>query len=222
MKNVIITGGTGMVGSLILSNCLEHRDIKTVTLIGRRTCGVEHPKLVEVIHNRFLDFSPVIDYFKNQDACFYCLGVYTGSVSRDAFSEITVDYTSAFADTLRLHNDRTTFCFLSGQGADLEGKSKLAFARDKGAAEKLLIKLDFDQTHLFRPAYIYPSVPRNEPNLGYRLIRALYKPIISRLGSNASITSQRLADVMVDVGLNGGQKVIYENRDIREHEMETG
>ncbi len=216
MKNIIIIGSTGMIGNLILDKCLKRDEVEKVTVITRRSSGIEHPKLVEVIHDNFLDYSTIIECFKNQDVCFFCIGVYTGTVSKEAFREITVDYTSVFAETLRLYNDRTTFCFLSGQGADLKGKSKLMFARDKGAAESLLIKLNFDQTYLFRPGYIYPSTLRKEPNLSYRLVRMLYKPILSKLGPNMSITSEKLAEVMVDVGLQGGGKVIYENKDIRE------
>ncbi|MBU2513520.1 SDR family oxidoreductase [bacterium] len=216
MKNVIITGSTGMIGSLVLEKCLKSDTVEKITVIARRKSGVQHPKLVEVIHDNFLDYSTVIEHLKNQDVCFYCVGVYTGAVSKDKFREITVDYTNAFAETLRLYNDRTTFCYLSGQGADLEGKSRIMFAKDKGAAERLLIKLNFDQIYLFRPGYIYPSTPRKEPNISYRFMRVIYKPILSKLGSNLSVTSDQLAQAMVNTGLHGGKKVIFENKDIRE------
>ena len=216
MKNVIIVGSTGMIGKLILNQCLAKDEVAKVTTIVRKESGIKHPKLVEVVHQDFLDFTAIHAHLKQQDVCFYCLGVYTGTVSKEMFREITVDYTRAFAESLRLYNGETSFSFLSGQGADLKGKSKMMFARDKGAAEKLLILLNFSQTHLFRPGYIYPSQPRQEPNLSYRFMRMLYKPILSKLGPKLSITSEQLATVMVGVGLQGGQEVIYENSDIRE------
>jgi len=37
----------------------------------------------------FLDYSKIEMYFKNQDIAYYCIGVYTGSVSRDEFKKIT-------------------------------------------------------------------------------------------------------------------------------------
>ncbi|MCG8337178.1 MAG: NAD(P)H-binding protein [Proteobacteria bacterium] len=217
MKNVIIAGGTGMVGGLVLEECLNDSGVAKVTSIVRKPTGIRHNKLEEVIHEDFLDFSPIADRFKNQDICFYCVGVYTGTVPKDTFREITVDYTRAFAETLRLHNDQTTFCFLSGQGADLKQQSRIMFARDKGAAENLIIQLNFDQTYLFRPGYIYPVTLRKEPNLGYKLMRMLYKPILSKLYPNIGVPSLQLAQVMVNVALNGADKVIFENRDIKEY-----
>lgn len=208
-----------MVGGLALNICLKRDDVDKVTSIVRKKSGIQHPKLVEVIHDDFLDYSSVVDQLKNQDVCLFCLGVYTGAVPSVKFREITVGYTRAFAETLRLYNEGLSFCFLSGQGADLEEKSRLMFARDKGAAENLLIKLNFNQLYLFRPGYIYPTVPRAEPNLSYRLMRVLYKPFLSKLFPNIGLSSEQLARAMVEIGIQGGKKVIYENKDIKEHQF---
>jgi uncharacterized protein YbjT (DUF2867 family) len=66
------------------------------------------------------------------------------------------------------------FSFLSGNGADPTGRSRLAFARYKGEAEKALLAAGFPRVYIFRPAYIYPVEPRKEPNFSYRLMRAIY------------------------------------------------
>jgi uncharacterized protein YbjT (DUF2867 family) len=213
-RNIIITGSNGMIGSLILGYCLDRVDVAKVTCIVRRKSGLTHPKLVEIIHSDFLDYSSITEHFKNQDVAFYCIGVYTGQVPKDEFRKITVDYTEAFAKTLRENSAKTTFCFLSGAGADPSGKSSMMFARDKGVAENILLGLQFDQAYIFRPAYIYPVTPRKEPNFSYKLFRFLYKPLIA-IYPNGGITSKELAKVMVKVGMDGGEKVIYENKDIR-------
>jgi uncharacterized protein YbjT (DUF2867 family) len=214
MKNILITGSNGMIGQLILSYCLNHKDVAKVTSIVRRKSGFTHPKLVELIHENFLDYSSITEHFKNIDTAFYCIGVYTGQVPKDEFRKITVDYTEAFAKTLRANSEKTKFCFLSGAGADPTGKSSMMFARDKGVAENILLSLKFDQTYIFRPAYIYPVTPRKEPNFSYKLFRFLYKPLIA-IYPNGGITSEELAKVMTNIGLNGGEKTVYENRDIR-------
>lgn len=205
-----------MVGSLVLRTCLERDDVEKITLIGRKKTGTQHPKVEEIVHHDFLDFSGIVDHFRNQDVCFYCIGAYTGSVSREVFSEITVLYTNAFAETIRLYNDNTSFCLLSGRGADLSGQSKIMFAREKGKAEKLLIGLSFAQLYLFRPGYIYPVSPRKEPNLGYHVVRLLYKPVLSRLLPKFGVTSEQLAKAMVKIGLDGGKQMVYENSAIRD------
>ncbi len=122
-----------MVGSHVLAECLKREDVKKVTCITRRTSGIKNPRLIEVLHDDFLD------------------------------------YTKAFGEALRKFNDIMTFCFLSGQGADSSGKSKIQFARDKGIAENILLNLKFGKTYIFRPGYIYPVKPRKEPNLIYKI-----------------------------------------------------
>ncbi|MBC8173474.1 MAG: NAD(P)H-binding protein [Chitinophagales bacterium] len=217
MKNVIITGASGMIGGIILQNCLQNKDIKQVTSIVRKKSGIENPKLNEVIHTDFSDFSPISRQLKGYDICFYCIGVYTGEVNRDTFREITVDYTKAFAEVLRKENAKTTFCFLSGQGADRKEKSRLMFAKDKGIAENILLGLSFDQLYIFRPGYIYPVTPRKEPNLTYRMMRVLYKYILSKVYPQVAVTSEGLAKVMTHAGLYRGNKTTYENKDILYH-----
>lgn len=214
MKNIIITGTNGMIGKLILEMCLQRNDINKITSVTRRPIGIKHEKLVEIFHDDFLDFTAVEEHFKNQDVCFYCLGVYTGQVPTDEFKKITVGFTKVFAEALRLNNDETTFCFLSGQGADTSEKSILLFAMEKGIAENILLSLNFKATYIFRPGYIYPVTPRVEPNLMYRIMRRIYKPV-SKFYS-FGVTSTQLAGKMVDVGLNGGDKIYYENNDIKE------
>jgi nucleoside-diphosphate-sugar epimerase len=216
LRNVIITGTNGMIGSLVLENCLERDDVNKITSIVRRKTGKLHPKLVEVIHEDFSDFSKVKEYFKNQDICFYCVGVYTGQVPRDEFYKITVDFTKAFAEELRRNSELATICFLSGQGADSKEKSRLMFAKDKGIAENILLKLKFKSTYIFRPGYIFPVTPRKEPNFMYKVMRVLYK-IFSGVFPDMGVRSDVLAKAMVDVGFDGGDKIVFENRHIRKH-----
>ena len=81
--------------------------------------------------------------------------------------------------------------FLSGSGADPTGRSRMAFARYKGEAEKALAAAGFPHVYMFRPAYIYPVQPRREPNFSYRLLRTIY-PGISSVVSQPSDSCRRL------------------------------
>ena len=219
-KNVIITGATGMVGGLALRMCLNSPDVSRVTAMGRRATGVDNPKLTDVIVDDFSDGSHAADAFENQDAALFCLGAYTGTVPDDLFRKITVDYTIAFAEALYKTSPGAVFCLLSGQGADQTGKSRMAFARYKGEAEKALLQIGFSRVHIFRPGYIYPVTPRQEPNLMYRISRFMY-PVLRSVYPNIGIPSDDLARAMVIAGLYGTgshQNPILENRDIRRME----
>lgn len=219
-KRIIITGGNGMVGGLILQNCLERNDVAQVTSIVRRPTGIQHQKLVEVIRDDFLNFKSVEAHFKDQDVCYFCIGVYTGQVPKDEFVRITVGFTKSFAETLKRCSPDAVFCFLSGGGADAKEKSSILFAREKGKAENILLSLKFKATYIFRPGYIYPVTPRKEPNLSYRIFRVLYKYFMAYVFPAVGTTSVQLADAMTEVGLNGGSHTYYENNLIRKFRKE--
>jgi uncharacterized protein YbjT (DUF2867 family) len=160
---LVIVGATGMVGGYALRCALDHPAVGTVTAVGRRTLGVAHPKLKEVLHRDFADCSALADALSGQEAAVFCLGAYTGVVSDAGLRKVTVDYTIDFARVLRISSPAAAFSFLSGSGADPTGRSRLAFARYKGEAENALLGAGFRGVYIFRPAYIYPVEPRKEP-----------------------------------------------------------
>jgi uncharacterized protein YbjT (DUF2867 family) len=216
-QTLVIVGATGMVGGYALRYALDNLEVKSVTSIGRKKLGISHPKLKEVLHQNFADCSPLADALSNQDAVVYCLGTYTGSVSDDQLRVITADYAIEFARVFRANSPDAAFSFLSGSGADPTGRSRLAFARYKGEAENAVLAAGFPHIYLFRPAYIYPVEPRNEPNFSYRLLRTVY-PVFRMLFPNQVIRADDLARAMVDLVLrqtHERQGLILENRDIR-------
>lgn len=215
MKNVIITGASGMIGNLILEQCLSSSEIGQVTSLVRRGSSNKHPKLKEVVIKNFVDYSIQEDIFKNIDIAFFCIGVYTGQVADDTFKEITVDYAVAFSEAIKRHSEEATLCFLSGAGADQTEKSSASFAKYKGMAENKIAALGLN-FYAFRPGYIYSVIPRKEPNIMYRAMRLLY-PLIRLGGSNSSIKSTELAKAMFNVGLNDAEAEILENKDIINH-----
>ena len=216
-RSLVIVGATGMVGGYALRYALENPAVATVTSIGRRKLGLSHPKLKEVLHQDFADSSALADALSGQHAAVFCLGAYTGAVSDAALRTITVDYTIAFARVLRGSSPEAAFSFLSGSGADPTGRSRIPFARYKGQAENALLAAGFPRVYLFRPGYIYPVEPRQEPNFSYRLLRGIY-PLFRLLFPNQVIRADDLARAMVDVVVQGTAErpgPVFENRDIR-------
>jgi uncharacterized protein YbjT (DUF2867 family) len=206
-----------MVGGYALRDALEHPAVGTVTAIGRKKLGISHPKLKEILHQDFADCSALSEALSRQDAAVYCLGTYTGAVTDAELRKTTVDYTAEFARVFRSSSPDAAFSFLSGNGADPTGRSRLAFARYKGQAENALLAAGFPRVYIFRPAYIYPVEPRKEPNFSYRLMRAIY-PAFRVLLPNQMIRADDLAGAMVDVVVRGtGERrsLVLENRDIR-------
>jgi uncharacterized protein YbjT (DUF2867 family) len=216
-KKVIVLGATGMVGAAAVKECLARPDVAMLTVVGRRASAIADVRLNDVVHDDFTDYRKISEVLAGQDAALFCIGVYTGAVPEEEFRAITADYPRAFARALHEQSPKAAFCFLSGQGADQTERSRMAFARYKGAAEKALLETGFARLHIFRPGYIYPVVARREPNLTYRVMRVLY-PVVRRIYPNIGIAADDLALAMVRAGLDGTgahQAPVLSNRDIR-------
>ena len=216
-RSLVIVGASGMVGGYALRDALDHRAVGRVTAIVRRTLGVSHPKLNEVLHRDFADCSALAETLSGQDATVFCLGAYTGAVANAELRTITLDYTVEFARVLRGSSPGAAFSFLSGNGADPTGRSRIAFARYKGEAEKALLAEGFPRVYIFRPAYIYPVRARKEPTFTYRLLREIY-PVFRVLFPNQVIPADDLARAMVDIVVREKREregSVFENREIR-------
>ena len=216
-RSIVIVGATGMVGAYALRYALENPAVGRVTSIGRKKVSLSHPKLKEVLHPDFANCSALAEALSHQEAAAFCLGAYTGTVSDAELRTITAAYTIEFARVFRSSSPDAVFSFLSGSGADPTGRSRIAFARYKGEAENALLTAGFPHVYIFRPAYIYPVEPRQEPNFSYRLLRGIY-PVFRLLFPNQVIRADDLARVMVEAAVRGTDErrgPVFENRDIR-------
>jgi uncharacterized protein YbjT (DUF2867 family) len=141
--SVLVTGPTGNAGTGVVKACLDHPDVKEVRVLTRKSLDMVHGKLVEVIHDDFLDYTGIEDRLAGLDACFWCLGVSQSKVRKEAdYHRITYDFTMEAAKVLERLNPGMTFCFLTGLGTDETQKSRMMWARIKGKAEADLAKMD--------------------------------------------------------------------------------
>ena len=116
---VLITGATGAAGSGVLDACLKDPRIESITAVTRKPLPFRDQKIVEVLHDDFLDYSAIEDRFKGHEACFWCLGISQSKVRKEeAYTRITYGFTLAAAKVLERLNPGMTFCFLSGMGTD--------------------------------------------------------------------------------------------------------
>lgn len=211
----IITGATGMVGEGVLRECLRNDEVEKVLVIGRRSCGVSHPKLTEIIHKDFFDLSPIEDRLSDYNACFFCLGMSSVSVSKEEYERMTYDLTINFAETLAKKNDEMTFCYISGRGTDSTGTSKLHWARTKGKVENDLIKLPFKNAFGFRIAFVKPDREAKNTLTPYKFIGWLF-PIMKAILPNSASTLEEVGKAMINCTTKGYEKNILEVADIIE------
>src|SRR6266508_2253769 len=152
----IITGATGMVGEGVLHICLNHPNVEQILVINRKPCGVQHPKLKEIIHTDFYNLSSIEDQLIGYNACFFCLGISSVGMKEADYFKVTYTLTMHVAETLSRHNPDMTFCYISGAGTDSTEKGRIMWARVKGKTENDLMKLPFRDVFAFRPGFIKP------------------------------------------------------------------
>src|SRR5437868_12919087 len=154
MVSLILTGATGMVGEGVLIEALASQEVERVLVLGSSSCGVQHPKLTEIVPANLFDLSSIEPQLVGYNACLFCLGSTSVGKTEAEYRRLTYDLTLAIAGPLARLNPGMTFCFISGAGSDSTGHSRIMWARVKGEAEDALQKLPFKAVYAFRPAAI--------------------------------------------------------------------
>jgi len=153
--NVVLFGGSGMVGQGVLIECLDDPEVRRIVSVVRRPTGVTHAKLTEIVHADFLDYTAIDPALRDADACFFCLGVSSVGMKEEDYRHVTYDFTMAAAQTLHRLNPKLAFIYVSGAGTDSTEKGRSMWARVKGKTENDLTGL-FERAYMFRPGYIHP------------------------------------------------------------------
>jgi len=211
--NAIIFGATGMVGEGVLHVCLNHADVESILVINRRACGAKHPKLKELIHRDFFDYSAIQESLRSYNACYFCLGVTSVGKQADEYTRLTYDLTMQAARTISRLNPGMTFCYVSGTGTDSTEHGRLMWARVKGRTENDLRKLPFKAAYAFRPGFINPIKGLKQAHGISRALGAFY-PLLRALFPNQVCTLEDLGMAMINVTLSGYPRPILENKDI--------
>ena len=215
MKAVLF-GATGMVGAGVLVECLADSRVASVLVIGRRPCGVAHPKVREMVRADFFDWRDAAADLRGWDACFFCLGVSSVGMGEAAYHRVTYELTIAAAEALAAANPQLTFCYVSGEGTDGTERGRLMWARVKGKTENQLLRMPF-RAYAFRPGYIQPFKGVRSKT---RLYQAFYDalgwlyPVLRRLLPRHVTTTENMGRAMIRVAAEGYGKRVLENPDI--------
>jgi uncharacterized protein YbjT (DUF2867 family) len=214
---VILFGGTGMVGQGVLRECLLDRDVTQVLSVVRAPSGQTHPKLRELVHKDFFDFTTVLADLTGFDACFYCLGATSIGKTEAEYSRVTYDITIAVGDVVARANPQLTFIFISGASSDSTEKGSVMWARVKGKAENYVLGLPIKAAYVFRPGLIQPMHGIKSKTLLYRIpyvLLAPFVPWIKRRFPKFVTTSETIGRAMLNVVRRGYPVRILETTDI--------
>lgn len=214
---VILFGATGMVGQGVLRECLLDPDVEEVLSIGRSATGQRHPKLRELVHSDFLDFTAIESQLSGFDACFFCLGVSSAGMKEADYRRVTYAYPIAAARVLSRLNPGMTFVYISGMGTDSSEKGRTMWARVKGEAENALLRMPFKAAYMFRPAVIVPMHGIKSRTALYRVPYMLLGPVLPLLKAafpRYVTTTEVLGRAMIKAARQGAPKAVLESSDI--------
>lgn len=210
---VLITGATGMVGEGVLHECLQHSDIDQILVINRKSCGVIHSKLIEIVHSDFFDLSSIAPQLDGYNACFFCLGVSSIGMNEEEYSRLSYDLTLHMASLLSGLNPDMVFCYVSGSGTDSTERGKSMWARVKGRTENRLLQLPFKGAYMFRPGYIHPTKGLKNTHSYYAALTWMY-PMLRAIFPKYVISLKELGIAMIHAAQSGRGHAILESKDI--------
>jgi uncharacterized protein YbjT (DUF2867 family) len=215
---VLLYGASGMIGQGVLRQCLIDLDVDEVVAIGRASTGVQYSKLREVIAPDLVAATETEVTGAAFDACFFCLGVSAARLSEAEYSRITYDLTLSIASILSRTNPQMTFIYVSGAGTDSSERGSVMWARVKGRTENVLRRLPFKAVFLFRPGIIQPVNGERSRTTLYRVVYTVLAPIaplLQRLFPRQILTTESIADAMLNAVRHGAPKAVLEVADIQ-------
>ncbi|PYQ27764.1 MAG: epimerase, partial [Acidobacteria bacterium] len=206
-------------GQGVLRECLLDPEVERVVSVVRRATGTQHPKLREVVHADFHDFTSIAPQLTGLDACLFTLGVTSAGMSEQEYRRVTYDITMAAATMLLRLNPQLTFVFVSGAGTDSTERGRVMWARVKGAAENALLRMPFKRAYMFRPAAIQPLHGIRSRTTSYRIAYTVMSPVLPllrRLFPQYLTTTETLGRAMIEVAKHGAPKQVLESKEINE------
>jgi uncharacterized protein YbjT (DUF2867 family) len=212
--NVIVTGATGMVGEGVLHECLNHPQVDRVLSVSRKPYGLRHPKLKEVIHDDFFNFSRIESHLSGYEACFFCLGVTSVGKNEEDYRHYTYELTMHVASTLAKLNRDMTFIYISGAGTDDTEKGRMMWARVKGKTENDLRKLPFKKSFAFRPGFIAPTKGLRNTLKLYRYLGWVV-PVVKAVAPGSIVSLKEIGLAMIHAAQKGYPKDVLEIKDIK-------
>ena len=208
-----------MVGQGVLRECLLDPEVHRILSIVRTPSGQQHPKLRELIHSDFFDYSNIEPQLTGFDACFFTLGVTSAGMDEAKYTHLTYDLTLAAATTLAKLNPQMTFLYVSGAGTDPTERGRTMWARVKGKTENALLNLPFRAAYMFRPGVIQPLHGIRSKTKLYQTFYIVLNPILPLLKSafpQLITTTEQLGRAMLKVAKQGFPKPILESKDINQ------
>jgi uncharacterized protein YbjT (DUF2867 family) len=200
-RNVaVVAGATGLVGRYLLEVLLEDSFYDQILILARRPVEMFERKLEQ----RIVDFENLrAADLAGATHLFCCLGTTMKKAgSRAAFRRIDYDYPLMFA-RLGQEAGAQRLMLVSSVGADAAAGS--FYLKVKGELERDLEAVDFEATHIFRPAVLMGKRADERPGEQWaaRMSRAFEWLMVGGLNKYRPMPAGLLAAAMAAAGERG-------------------
>lgn len=201
----VILGASGLVGGHLLQLLLQQSDFKSITVLVRKSLGIRHPKLVEVITD-FEDLE-TLEIPEQADILFSCLGTTRAKTpDLDAYEKIEIGIPKAVIQKqTQLHQVH----LISAIGVNA-GSSNF-YIKIKYKAEQSVIEEQIEKTYIYRPSLI--TGDREEKRVMEKISIAVFSILntllIGPLRKYRSVPAATIARRMMENALHAKQGVHY-------------
>jgi uncharacterized protein YbjT (DUF2867 family) len=217
MKNALLFGASGFIGSMLLEELLNSTQYLLVTAVVRRPLAISHPKLKTLIGD-YNSLPSLKDKLKPDDV-FIALGTTKKNTPDEKlYYQVDHDY-PVLAAKLAKENGATNVLLVSAVGPNIN--SKIFYIRTKGETERDVIALEYNHTHIFRPSMLMGD-RKNEKRPMEKFLIGLFAVInplfIGNLRKFRGIQGRDVAKAMVSAaGRTPTLKVnVYEWKEMEE------
>jgi uncharacterized protein YbjT (DUF2867 family) len=206
MKNAIVFGSSGFVGSYLLSDLLNSSDYEQVTAVARKSLNITHPKLRTLIGD-YNSLAGTKSEFA-ADEVFITLGTTKANSPDEAeYYRVDHDYPVLAARMAKEAGAKSVF-LVTAVGAN--PRAKFFYVRTKGETERDVIALNFEHTHIFRPSMILGTRRQTRSLLEAALMRywSALSPLLAwKDGMYKGITGDNIAKAMIESAKKQTEKV---------------
>ncbi|KAF7189538.1 Leucinostatins biosynthesis cluster protein T [Pseudocercospora fuligena] len=206
---IILSGATGFIGSAVLQRLISLPEITSILVLSRRPLEVKNPKIQTVIVEDFHNYKQhELDQLSGAEACIWVLG--SAKSGMDVHMDMTMAAAEAF-EKMGLGKEGKDFRFVYTSGAFVERDQNKSLwllsekRKARGTVEDRVMDLEKQYGQGWKPFIVRP---------GFVTVR---EPTLSPILGNLYVPVGELAAAMVDAAVNGGEKQILDNADLRQY-----
>lgn len=192
-------GGSGLIGSSLLSELRRSDQISEVLLVARKASGISDPKIRELILN-FDELDIHADELK-ADIIFSCLGTTRKNTPDEVlYRKIDLEYPIKMLE-IGLKNGVKQFHIVTSIGAD--AYSSNSYLRLKGELENRLKSMGVPSLHIYQPSFLKGKrYEKRYAEMFLNILTAITDPLlIGTLKKYRSIKAETVAKAMLNQSL---------------------